>query len=115
FGGYSGDASYPGYFSNLVFDKKGNLYGTTSGGGAYNQGTVFEITAAGAGSVVYSFGSQPEDGNWPEGPLVFDKEGNLYGTTSQGGGSTNCNAVNSFGCGTVFKLAPDGTEKVLYA
>jgi len=63
-------------------------------------------------SVLYSFCQQKKcaDGALPNGPLVADSAGNLYGTTSNGG-STNC----FDGCGTVFRLAPDGTETVLYA
>lgn len=60
-------------------------------------------------SVLYTF-KGGADGNFPNGGLVFDKAGNLYGTTVLGGG-----ACKRDGCGTVFKLAPDGTETALYA
>jgi uncharacterized repeat protein (TIGR03803 family) len=88
----------------VIFDGKGNLYGTALQGGTSNNGVVFEITAKGNESVLYSFGGG-NDGRRPEAGLVMDQNGNLYGTTSQGGPDDQ---------GTVFKLAPDGTETVLY-
>jgi uncharacterized repeat protein (TIGR03803 family) len=119
-----GDGMQP--FAGLIFDQKGNLYGTTSLGGTCNIavsprcGTVFKLTPNSNGgwseSVLYSFCSLKEclDGWVPLGGLIFDRAGNLYGTTVAGG-PTNC--VNS-GCGTVFKLTPKAngswTETVLY-
>jgi uncharacterized repeat protein (TIGR03803 family) len=96
----------------LMADKAGNLYGTTyfGGGGACGPGacgTAFKLSSGGSESVVYAFnGGGHKDGEWPQGSLVADKAGNFYGTTSQGGAA---------GWGTVFKLAPDGTETVFYA
>jgi uncharacterized repeat protein (TIGR03803 family) len=104
FGSQSDDGYYP--FAGLVFDKKGNLFGTTVSGGADGYGTVFELTTAGTEKVLYSFGSQPGDGQSPEAGLVFDKKGNLFGTTVSGGAD---------GYGTVFELTTAGTEKVLYS
>jgi len=102
-------------YAGLVFDKAGNLYGTTEFGGTNSQGTVFEITPNSSGgwteSVLYNF-TGGDDGGQPYGSLVFDSSGNLYGTTNFGG-STNCN----LGCGTVFELTPGSggwTESVLY-
>src|SRR5207237_953480 len=60
--------------------------------------------------VLYTF-TGGFDGADPYGDLIADGAGNLYGTTSAGGGSPNCTG----GCGTIFKLAPDGTETVLHA
>ena len=97
------DGSSP--YAGLALDKKGNLYGTTYIGGAYNGGTVFEITTAGTEKVLHSFGSQP-DGNGPYAGLVIDEEGNLYGTTVFGG---------AYYYGTVFEITSDGAEKVLYS
>ncbi|HXM23300.1 MAG TPA: choice-of-anchor tandem repeat GloVer-containing protein [Terriglobales bacterium] len=103
--------------------KKGGLYGTTLSGGAYNGGTVFELTPkTGAGwteKVLYSFCSSffhsCPDGSGPQAALIFDATGNLFGTTASGG-STNCSEV---GCGTVFELTPSAggnwTEKVVYS
>lgn len=96
--------------AGLAFDKVGNLYGTTLQGGAYNQGTVYELTPAGQGdwteAVIYSFGTNSNDGRNPYYCVpVFDAEGNLYG-------------VNTFDSGTVFELTPGSggtwTETILY-
>jgi uncharacterized repeat protein (TIGR03803 family) len=64
-------------------------------------------------TVLYSFNSAP-DGNYPHSNLIFDKSGSIFGTTVQGGISSNC---GSFTCGTVFELMPSNgvwTEKVIY-
>jgi uncharacterized repeat protein (TIGR03803 family) len=90
-----------------------NFYGTTYYGGVYNQGTVFKITPGGTETVLYSFSgngglSGSTDGAHPKSSLVLGSDGNLYGTTLQGG-------VNG-GHGTVFKITlPAGTETVLYS
>ena len=88
----------------LIFDESGALYGTTSGGGAHQLGTVFKLTppATEGGTwtetVLHSFTGN--DGARPDAGLIFAKsEQALYGTTS-GGGVTSCPG----GCGTVFKL-----------
>jgi uncharacterized repeat protein (TIGR03803 family) len=99
--------------AGLIFDAAGNLYGTTTRGGAYGGGTVFKLTPNSDGtwteSVLHSFATG-EDSRYPQGNLIFDAAGNLYGTTSGG---------EQDGSGTVFKLTPnsDGswTESVLYA
>src|ERR1017187_10338672 len=92
------DGSIPD--SGLIFDADGNLYGTTTQGGTFNQtGTVFELTPAAGGigteKVLHSFGNGT-DGTYPEGGLIFDAAGNLYGTTWGGGAQGNG--------GTVFEL-----------
>ena len=113
FGGGSGP-SLP--YAGLIFDKSGNLYGTSEFGGTDNQGTVFELTPNSNGvwaqTVLYNFTGNG-DGGQPSGGLLFDSVGNLYGTTNFGG-NANC----SQGCGTVFKLTPNSggwTETVLYS
>jgi uncharacterized repeat protein (TIGR03803 family) len=108
---------YPnGYYavSNLVFDSKGNLYGTTDFGGQYENGTVFEVSPDGnggwQGTTIYNFQGAP-DGSNPIAGLVVDSLGNLYGTTMSGGAGKYC-------CGTVFELSPSGAgwvETVLYS
>jgi uncharacterized repeat protein (TIGR03803 family) len=102
-------------YAGLIFDKAGNLYGTTEFGGAFNQGTVFEIIPNQNGSwtetVLYNF-TGGADGAQPAAGLLFDAAGNLYGTANFGG-SANC----TLGCGTVFKLTPASggwTQTVLY-
>jgi len=98
-----GDGSFPGY-GGLVFDKAGNLYGTTSGGGdnqceqGYGCGVVYQLTPSGSGwtnNTLYEF-HDGSDGGFPEGGVILDASGDLYGTTT-GGGS---------GAGTVFELSP---------
>ncbi|HEX4077656.1 MAG TPA: choice-of-anchor tandem repeat GloVer-containing protein [Rhizomicrobium sp.] len=96
--------------NGVVADSAGNLYGTTAGGGGELVGTIFEVTPAGIESVLYSF-ARESGGYYPEAGLIFDKAGNLYSTTSYGGGA-GCKA--SGGCGAAFMLAPDGSETVLY-
>lgn len=94
---------------NLTRDKAGNLFGTTRSGGVNGNGVVFELPAKGKESVLYSFAGG-DDGAYPNGGLVEDKKGNLYGTTTYGGGS-GCSGA---GCGIVYKVASNGTESVLY-
>jgi uncharacterized repeat protein (TIGR03803 family) len=105
--------------SGLIADTAGNLYGTTWRGGAYDFGTVFKLTADPPNgwkeAILYSFGGG-RDGSDPEGGLVLDSVGNLYGTTYGGGGEQACRG--SAGCGTVFELSPEAggkwQEKVLH-
>jgi len=97
------DGSTP--HGGLILDHKGNLYGTTDDGGTSNAGTVFEISASGAESVLYSFAGGA-DGATPVAALVRDKAGNLYGTTSSGGNDSNE--------GTVFEISSNGTKTTLY-
>jgi hypothetical protein len=126
-----------GYFpwGSLTFDAQGNLYGATQFGGGkgttcnpYYQycGTVFELSPPKqkgrqwTEKVLHSFGSG-KDGANPNGGLILDSKGRIYGTTYFGGGSQNCNSNIGVGCGTIFQLSPpkakDGkwTEKVLHA
>ncbi len=93
---------------SLTLDAAGNLYGTTWGGGTDNAGTVFKVSPQGEETILHSFALGGTDGANPSGvTLVFDAAGNLYGVTGEGG---NQNYNN----GTVFKLAPDGTETILH-
>lgn len=92
--------------ARLLLDGAGNLYGTTHEGGQFNQGAVFKLASSGTFSVVYSFGAQPGDGSQPQAGLIADAAGNLYGDTPYGGQSDS---------GTLFRLAPDGPEKILYS
>ncbi|HEX3430719.1 MAG TPA: choice-of-anchor tandem repeat GloVer-containing protein [Rhizomicrobium sp.] len=99
--------------SNLIFDGSGNLYGTTSNGGSFNRGTLFELASDGTETVLYTFAGG-SDGSEPSGNLIRDKNGNFYGTTPFGG-STSGSDCSSVGCGTVFKVAFDGAETVVYS
>ncbi len=120
FTGTGGDGALPG---GLVQDAQGNLYGTTADGGDLaceapeGCGTVYKLAPPVAPSVtwtettLYSF-SGGVDGADPWPGLVQDKQGNLYGTTSQGG-DLACNAPD--GCGTAFELDTTGRETVLYS
>ncbi len=100
-------------YGTLIFDAQGNLYGTTQAGGTNNSGTVFELSppASAGGSwtetVLYIFPGDGSQGYWPEGNLVFDAQGNLYGTTSMGGAGTS--EICFTGCGTLFQLLPPAT------
>lgn len=102
------DGQFP--LGTLVQDKSGNFYGVTEGGGIFGLGTVFKIDASGEETVLYNFSGVP-DGNFPFGGLVVDAQGDLYGSTADGGHVT---ASCSGGCGTVFKLTPAGKETILY-
>jgi uncharacterized repeat protein (TIGR03803 family) len=109
------DGSNP---NSMIFDPAGNLYGTANAGGGHNRGVVFELTPNPDGSwtesVLHRF-SGGKDGAEPVGPLIFDQAGNLYGMTVFGGNLSYC---GGFGCGVVFKLAPNSkggwTEAVLH-
>ena len=101
FRGPDGQRPNPG----LVLDASGNVYGTTAYGGAYGRGTVFKVTETGQESVEYSFDGGA-NGAYPDGGLYRDAEGNLYGTTFQGG---------AYNYGAVFKITALGQFMVLYS
>jgi uncharacterized repeat protein (TIGR03803 family) len=99
-----------------VQDTNGNLYGTTVYGGAYGNGTAFEVTKRGKETVLYSFTGMNGDGVNPYSGLVRDRAGNLYGATYYGGiNNNNCGIADGVGCGTIFKLDKNGKETVLYS
>ena len=96
-----------GPMSELTLGPDGNLYGLTSEGGAFNHGTVFKLTPAGAVTVLHSFAGSPSDGAKPMGAgLTVGADGNFYGVTAFGGTAGN---------GTFFKLTPSGVHTVLYS
>ena len=98
---FSGSPDGASPASGVIFDNLGNLYGTTTAGGASGNGAVYELSPSGGGwteRVIYSF-TGGNDGSYPAGGLIFDQAGNLYGTTNAGG---------TGGGGTVFKLSPSG-------
>jgi uncharacterized repeat protein (TIGR03803 family) len=95
-----------------LLDVNGELYGVTSGGGAYDQrfsqpqqtGTVFKVSTSGSEKVLYTFQGEP-DGAYSQAGLLYVK-GEFYGTTFYGGTPKSR--------GTVFKVSPSGVESVLY-
>jgi hypothetical protein len=133
---YSFKGGKDGYFpwGDLTSDSAGNLYGATEYGGGYGScnapyyqycGTVFEVsppkTDGGKWTekVLYAFKSGTDGAN-PNGGLIFDSKGAIYGTTYYGGDTVDhCNSGDGFvGCGTVFQLTPSTmnapwTEKIL--
>ena len=92
----------------LVQGLDGSLYGATSRGGVYNQGTVFKITTSGALTTLYSFCavSTCPDGNFPDAGLLLGTDGNFYGTTLSGGTTQS---------GTAFKITPQGQLTTIYS
>jgi uncharacterized repeat protein (TIGR03803 family) len=104
------DGGLPQYGS-LVFDAKGNLYGTTQNAGTLGGGVAFELSPSPNGwteTVLHDFAGGATDGGYPM-AVVFDKTGNLYGTAAQGG---------RFGRGVIFELSPSTgggwTKKILH-
>jgi uncharacterized repeat protein (TIGR03803 family) len=93
-------------WAGLTADKAGNLYGASNGGSKYGDGVIFELSRHGKGwkfAVIYAFSGG--DGGGPEGTLIFDDAGNLYGATA-GGGPYKCFRST---CGTVFEMSPSKT------
>jgi uncharacterized repeat protein (TIGR03803 family) len=95
--------------SPLIADASGNLYSSTTSGGAAGQGTIFKLDTSLVETVLLAFGGT--SGSEPYGSLALDSGGDLYGTTYGGGNLNDCN--QGFGCGIVFKLMPDGQEPIL--
>ncbi|HXM42776.1 MAG TPA: choice-of-anchor tandem repeat GloVer-containing protein [Bryobacteraceae bacterium] len=98
------DGEYPN--GGVIVDPYGNLYGTTTYGGAANAGVVYKVDAAGQYSVLHSFNYGDSDGANPYAGVIFDSAGNLYGTTYSGG---------AVGAGIVYKLNAAGQETVLHS
>jgi uncharacterized repeat protein (TIGR03803 family) len=116
FDGSNGQQPYAG----VTLDAAGNIYGTTFVGGSRNCfggcGVAFELTSSGGQwneTILHSF-TGGSDGAYPVAPLIFDVQGNLYGTTAQGG----VGSCGGTACGVVFELIPSSggwTESVLYS
>jgi uncharacterized repeat protein (TIGR03803 family) len=106
FAGRPNDGDGPG--AEVTLDSAGNIYGTTEEGGSYGTGnglgTLFKVATDGTESLLHAFGGAG-DGKAPNGAMVLEPNGDLIGTTSEGG----------FGNGTIWKLAADGTYTVLHS
>ncbi len=102
------DAEFP--TAGVVRDNSGNLYGTTIFGGAFGNGAVYRVDASGKETVLYDF-MGGKDGGLPFAGVIRDSQGNLYGTTTQGG---DLSCVTPIGCGTVYKVDSSGNETVLH-
>ena len=104
-----GDGQHP--WGGVTFDQSGNLYGTTVFGGAYGEGSIYELTPAGSGwteTILYSFTGGTDCAN-PYAGVIFDQAGNLYGATVAEGAGNG---------GTAFELTPSGgswTFNLLYS
>jgi len=116
----------------LVLGSDGNLYGVTISGGANSNlecgdegiaascGTVFKLTPTGKLTTLYSFCSQPgcTDGIQPATALTQGYDGNFYGMTSFGGSGGACAVYETEapqGCGTIFRITPEGALTTLYS
>ena len=132
FTGYPKDGANP--LAGLVADSSGNLYGTTAYGGSgrcadqsnspIGCGTVFELSPSKNGgwseTILHVFTGYPSDGLLPDTTLLIDPEGNLYGSTAEGGEDSSCIDANfNFGCGSIFKLSSGAggkwTESAYYS
>jgi uncharacterized repeat protein (TIGR03803 family) len=102
--------------ASVIQGSDGNFYGTTSGGGASGNGTVFKMTSTGTLTTLYNFCSQTNctDGFNPTAALVQGTDGNFYGTTSEGGAFEHPPNAPALG-GTVFKITPSGLLTTLYS
>jgi uncharacterized repeat protein (TIGR03803 family) len=107
---FAGSTDVASPSSTPILDAHGNIYGIGKfGGGSCNCGAVYEVTHNGKEKLLHSF-TGGSDGFSPSYGLTRDGSGNLYGATTEGG-STDC---DGYGCGTIFRLAPDGTERILF-
>lgn len=105
---FTGASNSPTDASSIVFYNNA-FYGTTPGGGANGDGSVFKVTLSGTESLVYSFKEEP-DGAHPYAGLTL--LGNAFYGVTHDGGQGACGGYG--GCGVIFKVAPGGKETVLY-
>jgi len=111
---FSGNDGNAPDLGTLVQGTDGSFYGTTGDGGANEGGTIYKITPTGELTTLYNFCSQTNcvDGNRPFAGLFLGTDGNFYGTTLYGG--ANNSADCEFGCGTLFRITPQGALTTLY-
>ena len=105
-------------YASVALDSSGDVYGSSINGGdtacplnGNGCGTLFEVSPAGQERVLYAF-QGGTDGAFPEGSVLRDKAGNIYGTTAEGG---DLSCYPPYGCGTVFSLSRSGKQTVLHA
>ena len=112
------DGGVPNGF--ITMDGAGNIYGAAIDGGTLTDcggagcGVIFKVTPAGKETALYSF-TGGTDGGGPNGSLLMDRQGYLYGTAYLGGDLQCTSIPNTAGCGVVFKISPTGHESVLHA
>ena len=108
----------------LIQGTDGNLYGATYSGGKNGEhnslpgdGTVFGFATDGALTAFHNFCTQLRcaDGLYPSAALLQAPNQIFYGTTQMGGSGANCGSRPNYGCGTVFKVTPNGTETPIYS
>ena len=118
---FTGGADGASPSGELAMDAAGNLYGTTTNGLLAEPGTVFRLSPA-AGSwiltTLHTF-TFHGDGAIPEGGVILDKQGNLYGVTRNGGDATTATGCSfeRMGCGTIYEISPTSTgwnEQILH-
>jgi uncharacterized repeat protein (TIGR03803 family) len=97
-----GDGSNP--FSGVILARNGNLFGVTPLGGGFGIGTIYEVTPSGSETILYSFMNRTGGGS-PQGNLVADKSGDLYGAACTNGAFNN---------GSIFRLSPTNVYKVIH-
>lgn len=102
--GYAPSGAFPP--PALVFDSNGNLYGTTSDGGTFHGGTLFEVTPSGEERILYNFACSGAEACMPNEGLTIGADGNLYGTSYSGG---------AYDGGTFFKATPTGAVSILFS
>jgi uncharacterized repeat protein (TIGR03803 family) len=118
---HEGDEGYTPV-GGLVQASDGNFYGVTDSGGANrcdyiptigtNCGTIFRMSQSGTVTTLYSFGATSDDGSQPTGPLLIARDGNFYGTTTNGGACVLAGTADF--CGTIFRISRSGSYRVMH-
>ena len=104
FGASTTDANDPS--AGVTVDASGNLYGVTEFGGANGKGAVWEISASNTYSILYSFGASGGDAAYPVANVVFDSNGNMFGTSAYGG---------LYGGGAIWEITSTGSYSVYHS